>query len=135
MVTIARRAKEVKKIVLCYRDSLPASWLSAVNKLRGKLERAGIEVGGSLLLIRRRQGKAGTQAAGLGLGVDIVTAPIHALPADADIILTHKDWAQQAQEAVPKAWVIPLTRFLAEPAYNDIVNSLLVRELPAKPSR
>jgi len=125
MVVIVRKARKVKKIVLCYQESLPASWLVGVSKLKGKLERAGVEVGGSTLLIRPRRRKKPVQVAELELGVDIINAPIHQLPPDADIILTHKELAAKAQEAVPNAWVIPLSQFLVNPIYDEIVAKLV----------
>ena len=122
---LVRNAREVKKIVLCYEESLPAGWLEGVNKLRGKLERAGVEVGGSTLLFNLRQGKG--QASDLRLGVDIINAPIHQLPQDADIILTTQELAQRAQAAVAGAWVIPLTQFFVNPIYDEIVAKLTDR--------
>lgn len=128
MAAFIRKARRVKKIVLCYEESLPASWLVGVSKLRGKLERAGVEVGGSTLLMRLYQGRERGQDAHRGLGVDIINAAIHELPPDADIILTPEELAQRAQEAVPHAWVIPVTRFSFTPIYDEIVARLLTDE-------
>lgn len=125
---LARKAKEVKKIVLCYEESLPANWLAGVSKLRGKLERAGVEVGGSALLFRLRERKGPLKGAGVRLGVDIINAPIRRVPQDADIILAPMELAQRAQEAVPDAWVISLTEFFVNPIYDEIVAKLVKGE-------
>ncbi|HBY92915.1 MAG: hypothetical protein M5U01_33760 [Ardenticatenaceae bacterium] len=127
-VFIKRKAKKIKKIVLCYEESLPANWLVGISKLRGKLERAGIEVGGSSLVIDLYHGRERVQKAHLGLGADIINASIHELPHDADIIVTTEKLAQRAQEAVPQAWVIPVARFSITPIYDEIVAKLVAEE-------
>ncbi|MFN8454856.1 MAG: hypothetical protein U0401_09345 [Anaerolineae bacterium] len=121
---LARKAREIKKIVLCYEGSLPARWLIGVGSLKGKLERAGVEVGGSTLLFNLRHGKGGRTEVSR-LGVDIINAPIQQLPPDADIILTVKELAPRAQANVPGAWVIPVSHFFRTPIYDEIVARLV----------
>lgn len=125
MTSLLRRVGAVKKIVLAYEDSLPSSWLEGLVKLRGKLERAGIEVGGSMLLIRSRRRQSAGRGAEARLGVDILVAPLHHLPGNADVVLTHKDLADKARQGAPGAWVVPIARFAAGTAYDEIVAWLL----------
>src|SRR5699024_666271 len=47
-----------------------------------------------------------------------------AIPADADIVITHKDLTAQAREIVSHAEPLPVANFLNSPKYTDLVERL-----------
>jgi PTS system mannitol-specific IIC component len=63
------------------------------------------------------------QAAGLG-SINVVHSPVSEVPADADVIVCHKDLSARASEANPKAKLVAITDFLSAPEYDELIKSL-----------
>ena len=59
-----------------------------------------------------------------GLTVEVVAAPVHAIPKDADIIVAHSGLAKRAQEVAPTAVVISFMTFVNNPVYDELVKKL-----------
>ena len=58
------------------------------------------------------------------LGVDVVHAPVRQIPANADVIVTHKGLAAQAKAKAPNAAVVPFMMFFNDPAVLGVVDKL-----------
>ncbi|MCP8969637.1 PTS mannitol transporter subunit IICB [Ectobacillus ponti] len=59
-----------------------------------------------------------------GLDVTVINTAINALPADADLVITHKDLTDRAKAKLPDATHISVENFLNSPRYDEVVNSL-----------
>lgn len=59
-----------------------------------------------------------------GLDVEVTNTAINNLPADADIVITHKDLTDRAKVKVPNANHISVDNFLSSPKYDELVNEL-----------
>jgi PTS system mannitol-specific IIC component len=90
---------EVKKIVFACDAGMGSSAMGA-TKLRKKLQAAGFT------------------------GITVEHSPVGEVPADADIIVCHRELEGRAREANPKARVVTITDFLNAPEYEEIINSL-----------
>jgi PTS system mannitol-specific IIC component len=51
-------------------------------------------------------------------------SPVSEVPADADIIVCHRDLGGRAAESNSRARIITITDFLSAPEYNDLVQEL-----------
>ncbi|WEG12890.1 PTS mannitol transporter subunit IICB [Pullulanibacillus sp. KACC 23026] len=58
------------------------------------------------------------------LDVEVTNTSINNLPADADIVLTHKDLTDRAKVKLPNARHISVENFLNSPKYDELVNEL-----------
>jgi PTS system mannitol-specific IIC component len=92
-------ASTVKKIVFACDAGMGSSAMGA-TKLRKKL-----------------------QAAGLG-EISVVHSPVSEVPADADIIVCHKELKERAASANSMAHIVAITDFLAAPEYDTLVQDL-----------
>jgi PTS system mannitol-specific IIC component len=63
------------------------------------------------------------QAAGL-TGISVLHSPVSEVPADADVIVCHRELGGRAKEANPKARLITITDFLNAPEYEELIVSL-----------
>jgi PTS system mannitol-specific IIC component len=63
------------------------------------------------------------QAAGLG-GITVVHSPVSEVPADADIIVCHRELKGRAVEANSKARVVTISDFLSAPEYDTLIQDL-----------
>jgi PTS system mannitol-specific IIC component len=63
------------------------------------------------------------QAAGFG-AITVIHSPVSEVPADADVIVCHKELGQRAREANPQAQLVTITDFLNAPEYEELINSL-----------
>ncbi|WP_066059102.1 PTS mannitol transporter subunit IICB [Robertmurraya korlensis] len=57
-------------------------------------------------------------------GVEVANTSINNLPADADIVVTHKDLTDRAKAKLPNAHHVSVENFLNSPKYDEIVNNL-----------
>ncbi|MDR2868924.1 MAG: PTS mannitol transporter subunit IICBA [Deferribacteraceae bacterium] len=97
---MATSSKEVKKIVFACDAGMGSSAMGA-TKLKKKLA-----------------------AAGLG-GITVVHSPVGEVPADADVIVCHRELAERARQANGNARLIAITDFLGAPEYDELINSLI----------
>lgn len=58
------------------------------------------------------------------LDVHISNTSINNLPADADIVVTHKDLTDRAKAKLPNAYHISVENFLNSPKYDELMNQL-----------
>ncbi|MDR1219984.1 MAG: PTS mannitol transporter subunit IICBA [Treponema sp.] len=89
----------VKKIVFACDAGMGSSAMGA-TKLRKKIQTAGVT------------------------GVTVIHSPVSEVPADADIIICHKELQERARNANPKARLVTITDFLGAPEYDGIVAAL-----------
>jgi PTS system mannitol-specific IIC component len=59
-----------------------------------------------------------------GLNVAVVHAAVNEIPADADMVVTHKQLADRARSFAPKAQIVEVENFMNSPAYDEIVKNL-----------
>ncbi len=59
-----------------------------------------------------------------GLDIHVSNTSISNLPEDADVVITHKDLTERAQEKLPQAVHVSVDNFLNSPAYDEIVEKL-----------
>lgn len=59
-----------------------------------------------------------------GLDVTVINTAINNLPADADVVVTHKDLTDRAIAKLPNATHISVENFLNSPKYDELINSL-----------
>ncbi|MFZ7946970.1 PTS mannitol transporter subunit IICB [Neobacillus sp. 19] len=59
-----------------------------------------------------------------GLDVKVINTAINNLPADADVVVTHKDLTDRAKEKLPNATHVSVENFLNSPKYDELVNNL-----------
>ncbi|TXC91015.1 PTS mannitol transporter subunit IICB [Metabacillus litoralis] len=57
-------------------------------------------------------------------GIDVTNTSINNIPADADIVISHKDLTDRAQAKLPTAYHVSVDNFLNSPKYDEIVNKL-----------
>jgi PTS system mannitol-specific IIC component len=89
----------VKKIIFACDAGMGSSAMGA-TKLRKKIQTAGIT------------------------GITVIHSPVGEVPADADIIICHKELGERARNANPKARLITITDFLGAPEYEELVANL-----------
>jgi mannitol PTS system EIICBA or EIICB component len=59
-----------------------------------------------------------------GLEVTVINTAINNLPADADVVITHKDLTDRAKAKQPNATHISVENFLNSPKYDELINNL-----------
>lgn len=64
-----------------------------------------------------------------GLGLTVINTAISQLPNDADIVVTHKDLTDRAQEKLPNAYHVSVDNFLNSDQYDALVEKLVVVQL------
>lgn len=96
-------AANVKKIVFACDAGMGSSAMGAAS-LRKKFKDAGLEE------------------------ITVVNTAINDIPADADVVITHRSLTSRAQEKLPDAWHISIDNFLNSPEYDKLVKSLAQRE-------
>ncbi|TNH07438.1 PTS mannitol transporter subunit IICBA [Testudinibacter sp. TR-2022] len=60
-----------------------------------------------------------------GLDIRVVNCAINDLPADARLVITHKDLTLRAKQQVPEATHLSLTNFLDNPFYDSLVSDIV----------
>lgn len=58
------------------------------------------------------------------LEITVINTAINNLPADADVVITHKDLTDRAKAKLPNVTHISVENFLNSPKYDELVNSL-----------
>lgn len=89
----------VKKVIFACDAGMGSSAMGA-SILRNKVKKAEIE------------------------GVDVTNTSINNIPADADIVITHKDLTDRAKTKLPSAYHVSVDNFLNSPKYDEIVGKL-----------
>lgn len=56
--------------------------------------------------------------------VTVEHSPVHEIPADADVILTHQGLADRVRAKSPGTVVVPFQLFLGDPAVTKVVKAL-----------
>ncbi|WP_369310717.1 PTS mannitol transporter subunit IICBA [Providencia rettgeri] len=64
------------------------------------------------------------------LDVNVTNMAINDLPADVDIVITHRDLTERAKTFAPNAMHISLANFLDAQTYNDLVTNLIAKKHP-----
>ena len=95
----------VKKIVFACDAGMGSSAMGA-TKLRKKLQAAGIA------------------------DISVIHASVSEVPADADIVVCHRELGERAKGSNPDAHLVMVTDFLSAPEYDDLVNDLKKRKAP-----
>lgn len=62
-------------------------------------------------------------AAGLS-GIEVIHTPVSSIPADVQIVVTHRDLGDRAAHSNPNAELILITNFLAAPEYDELIAKL-----------
>lgn len=89
----------VKKVIFACDAGMGSSAMGA-SILRNKVKKADIE------------------------GVDVSNTSINNIPADADIVISHKDLTDRAKAKLPTAYHVSVDNFLNSPKYDEIVEKL-----------
>jgi PTS system mannitol-specific IIC component len=89
----------VKKIIFACDAGMGSSAMGA-TKLRKKIQAAGFT------------------------DITVVHSPVNDVPADADIIICHKELGERARNACPKAYLVTITDFLNAPEYDEVIAKL-----------
>jgi PTS system mannitol-specific IIC component len=89
----------VKKIVFACDAGMGSSAMGA-TKLRKKVQAAGF------------------------MDIVVIHSPVNEVPADADIIICHKELGSRARQANPQARLVTITDFLNAPEYDEVVAGL-----------
>ncbi len=59
-----------------------------------------------------------------GLNIDVINCAIEAIPAGAQVVITHESLTERAKNIAPKAEHISIDNFLTSSKYDDLVNRL-----------
>ncbi|MED4990378.1 PTS mannitol transporter subunit IICB [Parageobacillus toebii] len=59
-----------------------------------------------------------------GLDIEVTNTAINQLPADADIVITHKNLTDRAKEKLPNAFHVSVENFLSSPKYDELIEML-----------
>jgi mannitol-specific phosphotransferase system IIBC component len=58
------------------------------------------------------------------LGVEVVHSPVHALPAETQVVVCHEGLANSARLAAPDAAIVTFQLFLGDPAFDRLENAI-----------
>lgn len=58
------------------------------------------------------------------LKVKVSHSPVHDIPAEADVVVTHQGLAARVKQVAPHAAVVPFRTFLKDPALTQLVKNL-----------
>lgn len=95
---ITKQANEVKLIVYACEAGMGSSLMGA-NQLKKMIKKAKLDIA-------------------------VVHAPVQAMPAEADVVLTHKGLAAQARVQAPEAAIVSFQMFMNDPAVKGVVEQL-----------
>jgi PTS system mannitol-specific IIC component len=59
-----------------------------------------------------------------GLNIEVVNCAIEAIPADAQVVITHESLTERAKSIAVNAEHISISNFLNSPKYDELVNRL-----------
>ena len=57
-------------------------------------------------------------------GIEVIHTPVSSIPADVQIVVTHRDLGERAAHSNPNARLILITNFLAAPEYGQLIEDL-----------
>lgn len=60
-----------------------------------------------------------------GLNIDVINCAIEAIPADAQVVITHESLTERAKKIATKAEHISINNFLTSPQYDELVSRLI----------
>ena len=98
MSSVTKAAADVKLIVLACEAGMGSS-LMVTNALKKKIKKAK-------------------------LNIKVSHAPVHGIPAEADVVVTHTGLATRVKQVAPHAAVVPFRTFLNDPALTQLVKTL-----------
>jgi PTS system mannitol-specific IIB component len=58
------------------------------------------------------------------LGIEVVHAPVHRLPADTKVVVCHEGLAQRARSVAPDAAIVTFQLFIGDPAFDRLEKAL-----------
>ncbi len=58
------------------------------------------------------------------LKITVTHSPVHDIPAEADVVVTHAGLATRVKQVAPHAAVVPFKTFLNDPALTKLVKDL-----------
>ena len=99
---VTKQADDVKLIVFACEAGMGSSLMGA-NQLKKMVKKAKLDV-------------------------TVVHAPVHEIPQETDVIVTHQGLATRAKEKAPGAAVVPFTMFFNDPAVRGVVDRLVAGE-------
>ena len=102
MSSVTKAAADVQWIVLACEAGMGSS-LMVTNALKKRVKKAKLKI-------------------------KVSHAPVHGIPADADIVVTHAGLAARVKQVAPEAAVVPFRTFLNDPALIKLVNTLAAGE-------
>jgi PTS system mannitol-specific IIC component len=95
----AWKSGTVKKIIFACDAGMGSSAMGA-TKLRKKIQAAGFT------------------------DINVLHSPVNDIPADADIVICHKELGERARNACPNAHLVTITDFLNAPEYDEVIAGL-----------
>lgn len=98
MSSVTKPAADVKWIVLACEAGMGSS-LMVTNALKKRIKKAK-------------------------LPIKVTHSPVHGIPDDADVVVTHAGLATRVKQVAPHAAVVPFKTFLNDPALTQLVNTL-----------
>lgn len=57
-------------------------------------------------------------------GIEVIHTPVSSIPADVQIVVTHRDLGERAAHSTPSARLVLITNFLAAPEYAQLIEDL-----------
>jgi galactose PTS system EIIB component len=58
------------------------------------------------------------------LGIEVAHSPVHALPADTQVVVCHEGLAGSARLAAPDAAIVTFRLFLGDPAFDQLEKAI-----------
>ena len=101
-MSAVKKAADVRWIVLACEAGMGSS-LMVTNALKKKVKKAKLDV-------------------------KVTHSPVHGIPADADVVVTHAGLATRVKQVAPQAAVVPFRTFLNDPALGKLVDTLSAGE-------
>lgn len=98
MSSVTKAAADVQWIVLACEAGMGSS-LMVTNALKKRIKKAKLKI-------------------------KVTHSPVHGIPSDADVVVTHQGLATRVKQVAPQAAVVPFKTFLNDPALTQLVNTL-----------
>ena len=98
MSSVVKPAADVQLIVLACEAGMGSS-LMVTNALKKKVKKAK-------------------------LNIKVTHSPVHGIPSEADVVVTHQGLSARVKQVAPHAAVVPFRTFLNDPALTQLVNTL-----------
>ena len=98
MSSVTKAASDVQWIVLACEAGMGSS-LMVTNALKKKVKKAKLKI-------------------------KVTHSPVHGIPAEADVVVTHAGLATRVKQVAPHAAVVPFRTFLNDPALTKLVKDI-----------